>query len=59
MKSYKKKDFEFFYDTRQRQWVLYPINKIGERVDWDENENPIEAQYFNNREELNKFLKTN
>jgi hypothetical protein len=56
MKTYTKKGFDFFYDTCQKQWVLYPIDKLGNRIEWDKNDNPIEAIYFNNRKELNNWL---
>lgn len=56
MKTYIKNGFEFFYDKYQKHWVLYPIDKIGNRVEWDENDNPIESKYFNNKIELNKWI---
>jgi hypothetical protein len=56
MKSYNKNGFEFFYDRSQKLWVVYPIDNIGNRIEWDAKDNPIEAQYFNNRNELNKCL---
>ena len=56
MKTYIKNGFEFFYDTSQKQWVLYPIDNLGNRIEWDKNDNPIEAQYFNNKTELNNWL---
>jgi hypothetical protein len=56
MKTYNKKGFEYFYDTSQKQWVLYPIDNLGNRIEWDKNDNAIEAIYFNNRKELNKWL---
>ena len=56
MKTYIKNGFEFFYDNNQKQWVLYPVDNLGNRIEWDENDNPIEARYFNNRKELNKWL---
>lgn len=56
MKLYKKNGFEYFYDKSQKHWVLYPIDKEGNRIEWDNNEKPIEAIYFNNKIELNKFL---
>lgn len=43
MKTYTKNGFQFFYDRHQRQWVLYPIDNLGNRIEWDENDNPIEA----------------
>jgi hypothetical protein len=56
MKTYIKNGFEFFYDRYQKQWVLYPIDNLGNRIEWDKYDNPIEAIYFNNRKELNKSL---
>ena len=56
MKTYVKNGFEFFYDTSQKLWVLYPVDNLGNRIEWDKNDNPIEARYFNNRKELNKWL---
>ena len=56
MKTYNKKGFQFFYDTNERQWVLYPIDNNLNRIEWDTNDNPIEAMYFNNQKELNKWL---
>jgi hypothetical protein len=56
MKTYTKKGFEFFYDTCQKQWVVYPIDNLGNRIEWDVNDNPIEAEYFNNKQELNNWL---
>jgi hypothetical protein len=56
MKTYITNEFEYFYDKNQKQWVLYPIDNLGNRIEWDKNDNPIEARYFNNRKELNKWL---
>jgi len=56
MKTYQKKGFEYFYDRIQKLWVIYPIDSDGNRIEWDTNDNPIEAQYANNKEELNTFL---
>ena len=56
MKIYIKNGFEYFYDNNQKQWVLYPIDNLGNRIEWDKNDNPIEAQYFNNKTELDTFL---
>jgi hypothetical protein len=57
MNTYSNNDYEYFYDVRQKLWILYAINEVRERIEWDENDNPIEAKYFNNRKELNNFLK--
>lgn len=57
MKTYQNKGYEYFYDRIQKQWVLYPIDILGNRIEWDKNDNPIEAQYFNNRKELNNWFK--
>lgn len=56
MKAYIKNGYEYFYDTNIRLWTLYPVDQQGDRIEWDKNDNPIEAQYFNNRKELNKFF---
>ncbi len=56
MKAYTKNGFEYFFDRNQRQWVLYPVDDLGNRIEWDENDNPIEAKYFNNKTELNNHL---
>lgn len=56
IKTYTKKGFEYFYDRHQKQWVLYPIDKKGNRIEWDKNDNPIESEYFNNIKELDKWL---
>lgn len=56
MRTYIENGYEFFYDTNQKQWVLYPIDNLGNRIEWDINDNPIESQYFNNIKELNIFL---
>lgn len=52
MKSYITKGFEYFYDKFNRQWVCYPVDNLGNRIEWDANDNPIEAQYFNNKKEV-------
>jgi hypothetical protein len=56
MKTYIKHQFEYFYDKYQRQWVMYPVDNQGERVEWDKNDNPIECTYFNNIKEINTFF---
>ena len=56
MKSYTKNGYEFFYDRYQKLWIVYPIDNIGNRIEWDVNDNPIEAKYFINRKELNNYL---
>lgn len=56
IKTYIKNGFEYFYDKSQKQWVLYPIDNLGNRIEWDENDNPIESKYFNNKTEVNIFL---
>lgn len=50
------KYFEYFWDKNQKLWVLYTIDENKNRIEWYENDNPIECQYFNNKKELNKFL---
>lgn len=57
MKTYQNKGFEYFYDKYQKQWVLYPIDDLGNRIEWDKDSNPIESQYFNNKTELNNWFK--
>jgi hypothetical protein len=52
-----KEGFEYFYDRSQRQWILYPVDESGNRIEWDDNDYPIEARYFNNIREVNNFLK--
>lgn len=56
MRTYIKNGFQYFYDRYQKQWVLYPIDNLGNRIEWDKNDNPIEAKYFNNKTELNNWL---
>ncbi len=51
--------YEYFWDRNQRHWVLYPIDENKYRIEWDENDNPIESQYFNNKKELKEFLDKN
>lgn len=58
MKAYTSNGYEYFYDRFVKQWVLYPIDENGLRIEWDVNDNPIECQYFNNKQELNTFLKS-
>lgn len=59
MKSYKLNGFEYFYDRVEKHWVLYPIDKEDNRIEWDENDKPIEAEYFNNKKELMSKLLNN
>lgn len=56
MKVHTKEVFEWFYDPHQRQWVVYPVDAHGERIEWDAADNPIECKYFNNRRELSNWL---
>lgn len=56
MKDYIKNGFQYFYDKSQKHWVLYPVDNLGNRIEWDKNDNPIEVKYFNNKTELNKWL---
>lgn len=58
MRAYTKNGFEYFYDRYQKLWVLYPVDKNGNRIEWDKNDNPIEAQYFITRDQVEEFLKT-
>jgi len=57
MKSYQKNGYEYFYDRYQRHWVVYPIDADGNRVEWDIDDNPIEASYFLNKRDLDYFFK--
>jgi len=59
MKSYIKNGYEYFYDNIQKQWVLYPIDSFGIRIEWDSNDNPIECMYFNNKSEVNNYINNN
>lgn len=56
MKLYIKNGFGYFWDAFRREWVLYPVNEEGERIEWDADGDPIEAEYFFNKTELLKFL---
>ncbi len=56
MKVHQKNGFEYFYDKFQKLWVLYPIDNTGNRIEWDNNDDPIESMYFNNKKELSEFL---
>ena len=56
MKTYQKQGYEYFYDRHQRHWVVYPIDADGNRVEWDINDNPIEAMYFLNKGDLDYFF---
>jgi hypothetical protein len=56
MKTYIENGFEYFYDRFQKHWVLYPINELGNRIEWDANDNPIESMYFNNKQEIKSFI---
>jgi len=47
MKTYTKNGFEYFYDTNCRQWVLYPIDNLGNRIEWDANNKPELNNYLN------------
>ena len=57
MNTYQKSGFEFFFDTNIRLWILYPIDEIGNRIEHDSEENPIEVLYFVNRKHINSWLK--
>lgn len=56
MKTYITNTYQYFYDKYLKQWILYPVDDLGDRIEWDKNDNPIEAQYFNNKIELNNYL---
>jgi len=58
VKTHRKNGFEYFYDTNCKHWVLYPIDKNGNRIEWDKQDNPIESQYFINKKQLTTFLNT-
>lgn len=55
MKLYTKNGLAYFFDRSLRQWTLYPIDKDGNRIEWDSNDNPIEVKYFNNKTEVNNY----
>jgi len=57
MKTYFLNGFEFFYDIYNKHWIIYPVDNLGNRIEWDKNDNPIEAIYFNNKTDLNNWLK--
>lgn len=48
--------FEYWWDKSTRNWVLYPIDENGNRIEWDDNDNPIEALYFPNKKRLEEYL---
>lgn len=52
MKLHQKNGFEYFYDHNEQHWVLYPIDTDGNRIEWDSNDNPIEAEYIVKKTEL-------
>lgn len=56
MQLYKKDGFAYFWDRNIRLWTCYPIDNEGNRIEWDENENPIECEYFPNKNRLDYFL---
>jgi hypothetical protein len=56
MKQYFKNGYAYFYDTNIRLWTLYPVDANGNRIEWDSNDNPIEAEYFTNKKELEKRI---
>jgi hypothetical protein len=56
MKAYQSKGYEYFYDRFTKQWVMYPIDSEGNRIEWDSNDEPIESMYFNNKAEVNTYL---
>ena len=35
MKTYITNGYEYFYDKSQKQWVLYPVDNLGNRIEWD------------------------
>lgn len=57
MKTYQKNGCEYFYDYVNKNWVVYPIDDKGHMIEWDENDNSIEADTFRNKMELNNFFK--
>jgi hypothetical protein len=56
MKQYFKNGYAYFYDTNIRLWTLYPVDANKNRIEWDGNDNPIEAEYFTNKKELEKRI---
>jgi len=59
MKTYKTKNFEYWFDNLCKHWVLYPIDNLGNRIEWDKNDNPIESSYFKNKKQLFQFINNN
>jgi hypothetical protein len=57
MKTYILNGYEYFYDRYNKHWVLYPVDNLGNRIEWDKYDNPIEANYFYNKTDFNNFLK--
>lgn len=57
MQTHQKNNYEYFWDKYEKHWVLYPIDSEWNRIEWDNNDKPIESQYFNNKTELTNFLK--
>lgn len=56
MKAYQSNGFEYFFDKNIRQWILYPIDDNGNRIEHDIFDEPIESKYFNNKTEITNFL---
>jgi len=59
MKLYQRNGYAYFWDRNIRLWTVYPIGKDGLRIEHDEKGDPIECEYFPNRDALNKFLNRN
>ena len=53
------KTYEYWYDRYTKQWVMYPIDSEGNRIEWDSNDEPIESMYFINIREVKTFLSVN
>jgi len=56
MKVYIKNGYQCFYDRYQKLWIVYPVDSVGNRIEWDIDNNPIEVKYFNNKTEMDIFL---
>lgn len=51
-----KNNYLYFYDNSIRSWVAYPVDDKGDRIEFDSNENFIEANYFANKSQLDTWL---
>lgn len=51
-----KNNYLYFYDKSIRSWIAYPVDANGNRIEFDSNENFIEADYFANKYQLDAWL---